>query len=105
MPVGAAAAEGSSLDVEDNVDVAAATTLNDPATVAAATAAAAAAAPTATDGSGSAASAARKKRPGVFDSHRMATYRRRLLAICQGAGIVIVHCWWSCHHSLLCGLR
>lgn len=88
----AAAEEGTSShdEVEDNVDVAAVESLADPAGMAAAV-----------DGPGADADGARRRRRGVFESHRMATYRHRLLAICQGGWAVWFGCM-GCGHAVGC---
>lgn len=68
-------------DVEDNVDVAAAASLQG------GDVAGAASSGDGEDASGAAAAGAagKRKRRGMFEAHRMATYRNRLLGICQAS--------------------
>jgi hypothetical protein len=74
------AGSGSSLDDEDNVDVAAASLgLADPSAAAAAAAAVAAG-----QGDAGAKKQQQQQRRALFEAHKMATYRNRLLAFCQG---------------------
>ena len=73
-------------DVEDNVDVAAAASMQHAGGTASAGLDAAADEGSSAGSTGAAGGGGggRRKRRGVFDSHRMATYRNRLLSICQG---------------------
>lgn len=73
---------GSALEDDDNVDVAAAAAMSDPEALVAAAAAAESEGPR--SGGGGSTSGKKRRRAALFEAHRMATYRNRLLGICHG---------------------